>query len=221
MSKPALSTEDLELVTYMHESTYQPKQRRTTTCTYNNDMGVTGIQWIKCIAVYIYIYLCYPTLIDLHFNPSTLSIYRLQTHLFRNSICFLSDLLAAQSHLEIHNVSAKWIPLRSWKNTPTFPVLPKERLQNCSFCQFSHPFHTFKTFHTLWMYCQWGQWIFRKLRGARDFGFEHKDVLPWEGLTVFWDVRLQVRLQRCQMLPNGAKYKNLLNLLEQTFFLSD
>ena len=170
---------------------------------------------------YIYIYLCYPTLIDLHFNPSTLSIYRLQTHLFRNSICFLSDLLAAQSHLEIHNVSAKWIPLRSWKNTPTFPVLPKERLQNCSFCQFSHPFHTFKTFHTLWMYCQWGQWIFRKLRGARDFGFEHKDVLPWEGLTVFWDVRLQVRLQRCQMVPNGAKYKNLLNLLEQTFFLSD
>ena len=221
MSTPALSTEDLELVTYMHESTYQPKQRRTTTCTYNNDMGVTGIQWIKCIAVYIYIYLCYPTLIDLHFNPSTLSIYRLQTHLFRNSICFLSDLLAAQSHLEIHNVSAKWIPLRSWKNTPTFPVLPKERLQNCSFCQFSHPFHTFKTFHTLWMYCQWGQWIFRKLRGARDFGFEHKDVLPWEGLTVFWDVRLQVRLQRCQMVPNGAKYKNLLNLLEQTFFLSD
>ena len=219
MSTPALSTEDLELVTYMHESTYQPKQRRTTTCTYNNDMGVTGIQWIKCIAVYIY--LCYPTLIDLHFNPSTLSIYRLQTHLFRNSICFLSDLLAAQSHLEIHNVSAKWIPLRSWKNTPTFPVLPKERLQNCSFCQFSHPFHTFKTFHTLWMYCQWGQWIFRKLRGARDFGFEHKDVLPWEGLTVFWDVRLQVRLQRCQMVPNGAKYKNLLNLLEQTFFLSD
>lgn len=40
------------------------------------------------------------------------SIYRLQTHLFRNSICFLSDLLAAQSHLEMTNVSAKWIPLR-------------------------------------------------------------------------------------------------------------
>ena len=84
------------------------------------------------------------------------------------------------------------------------------RLQNCSFCQFSHPFNTFNTLN--FVDCQW---IFRKLRGARDFGFEHKDVLPWEGLTVFWDVRLQ----RCQMVPNlvpnGAKYKNL---LEQTDF---
>ena len=165
------------------------------------------------IYIYMYIYICIYMLsnTDRFTFQSIHSIYRLQwllIYLFRNSICFLSDLLAAQSHLEI-NVSAKWIPLRwSWKNTPNTPkhlptvtILGSKTAVSVNFL--IHLTHL--THWTLWIAS--GSSRNSEAPGISDLST--KTSCPGKASPFFgmWDCRWDCRGAKwcqiwCQMVPN-------------------